>query len=108
MLIIFTVVSDCFDRAAGQGLFTRGALFVVLGLFEHEGIVLFITPREVVGRSVTADVTIDASGVNVKIARHILFDPLVSIGQRRQAPSGPAAPLGLNLRNTAEVSSPWP
>jgi hypothetical protein len=74
------IISYRFYRTAGQSFFASGELSFVFGLLTNIGISVLEGADEVVGRSVAADITIDAGRVDIKRAVNALFDFVVWVG----------------------------
>ena len=55
-----TIIADCFDRTTTHSFLTQLSFFLSLWLFEDKRVVLLVTPREVVGCSIAANIAIDA------------------------------------------------
>ena len=71
------VIPDRFHRTTSQGLLACCELSFVFRLLTNVGIGVLERADEVVGRSVTADITIDAGRVDIKRAVNVLFDFVV-------------------------------
>jgi hypothetical protein len=71
------IISYRFYWTTPQGFLASGELGFVLGLLTDIGISVLERAGEVVGRSVAADITIDAGRVDIKRAVNALFDFVV-------------------------------
>ena len=68
-----------FYRTTGQCFLASCQLGFIFRLLANVGIGVFEGADEVVGRSVTADITIDAGRVDIKRAGNVLFDFVVLV-----------------------------
>jgi hypothetical protein len=71
------IIPDRFHRTTSQGLLASCELSFVFRLLTNVGIGVLERADEVVGRGVTADITIDAGRVDIKRAGNVLFDFVV-------------------------------
>jgi hypothetical protein len=75
-----TIVSDRFDRAAGQRFFARGQLGFILGLFADKRVGAFERTGKVFRGRFPTDVAIYTGSVDVKCSRDIIANFIVWIG----------------------------
>jgi hypothetical protein len=67
------VAPDSFNWAAFHSLFAKTFFFGVFRLLEHVRMAAIVIPREVRGRSLTAEITVYTLIIDVKFPCHILW-----------------------------------
>lgn len=71
--LLVSVTADCLDRTAFHGLFTESPLFRGSGLLVDVGIPPVLVAGEVVGRGFTAEITIDALVIDIKLPDDVVL-----------------------------------
>ena len=75
--ISFAIVADGLDGAGVESFFAELLFAWCCGLFEYVGIAVFVVASKIFGRSVAADVTVDALAVDVKSSVNVVTQSVV-------------------------------
>lgn len=74
-----SIITDCFDRAAGHSGLARRALGFIVGLLADVGVGVLERAREVHGCGVAANVAIDARRIDIEGSVNVLFYAIAGI-----------------------------
>jgi hypothetical protein len=70
---LYSIAPNSFHRTAFHGFFTKPLFLGILRLLKDVRMASIVIPREIRGRSFTAEITIDTLIIYVKFPSHILW-----------------------------------
>ena len=79
IVVKLAVVADSLNRAAAHSLVAECLFFLSLRLLVDKRVILLVATHEIVRRSVTADVAVDARRIHVIRTADVLFDFFVFV-----------------------------
>ena len=76
-MFFLSIVANSLNRTTRQRLFTGSYFVFSFRLFENERVAVLIRASEIFGRSIPANITIDAGGIYVVPSWNVLLDSIV-------------------------------